>query len=724
LDEVGVLQQYYISTRSSPADDLTRVLKYGRMFAVFDRHGDMGPAGRGEEGVFFLGTRFLTHFVASLWNLRPLLLSSAIQADNFVFTADLANVDVLSEAGDIIVPRDMVHVQRAKFLWQDVSYEEFRIVHYALHPLVVPLRITLAADFADIFEVRGTHRQARGKRLPDQIHEDAAVLSYLGLDGALRQTHIQCHPKPKRISGSEILFEYPLQPKEGITCQIAIAASVQHNSHQSARHRMSFSSALAGATAELQAASQSMCQISSSNNRFNQWIKRSFADLNMMTLGNPETEYPYAGVPWFSTVFGRDGIITALETLWISPAIARGVLRYLAATQAEEVNPETEAEPGKILHEMRKGEMAALKEVPFGKYYGSVDSTPLFIMLAGAHFERTGDLDFLRQMWPHVLRALDWIDKYGDIDGDGFVEYSRRSDRGLTQQGWKDSSDSIFYADGALAEPPIALCEVQGYVYAAKLAASDLSSALGDSAKCEQLRAQADTLRAHFEDAFWANHLSTYSLALDGKKRPCNVRASNAGHCLFSGIASLDRARLVAQTLLGADFFTGWGIRTLGSGEVRYNPISYHNGSVWPHDNALIASGLAQYGFKDMAGKILLGLLDVSSVVDLHRLPELFCGLPRRQSEAPTLYPVACSPQAWSAACVFLLLRACLGITVRGADNTIIFDRPYFPEGIPQLSIRGLHLGTSNADLFLERRGRSVQVRVLDQNGEVDVQVS
>ncbi|PYV88087.1 MAG: amylo-alpha-1,6-glucosidase [Acidobacteria bacterium] len=694
------------------------------MFAVFDRHGDMGPAGRGEEGIFFQGTRHLTHLVASIWNLRPLLLSSSIQADNFVFTADLANVDVQSEKGNIVVPRDMVHLERSKFLWQDVSYEEFKIVHYALEPLVIPLRFTLAADFADIFEVRGTQRQKRGRRLPDEIRDDVLVLSYLGLDGALRQTHIKCHPKPKQISGSEIICEFALQPKESAHCQLTVAASIQHNSHPPQRHWMSFSSALSGASTELQAASHGLCQISSSNSRFNNWTKRSFADLNMMTLGNSERGYPCAGVPWFSTVFGRDGIITALETLWMSPSIARGVLEFLAATQADEVNAENEAEPGKILHEMRQGEMAALKEVPFGKYYGSVDSTPLFIMLAGAHYERTGDLDFLRQMWPHVLRALDWIDQHGDVDGDGFVEYARRTPKGLIQQGWKDSSDSVFYSDGILAQPPIALCEVQGYVYAAKVAAAELSSVLGDNARCAQLNSQAETLRANFEAAFWDSNLATYVLALDGKKTPCNVRASNAGHCLFTRIASPDRARLVAQTLLGPDFFSGWGVRTLGTGEVRYNPISYHNGSVWPHDNALIAAGIAHYGFKDMAGKILLGLLDVSSAVDLHRLPELFCGLPRRQSEPPTLYPVACAPQAWSAACVFLLLQACLGITVHGADNTLIFDRPYFPEGIPQLSIRGLRLGTSNADLYLERRGRSVQVRVLDQDGEVDIQVS
>jgi len=717
LDEVSVTQQYYIATRYSPADDLTRVLKYGKMFAVFDRHGDIGFSGRGEEGIFFQGTRFLSELVVHVWGARPLLLSSTIQADNLLFTADLANVDLLRD-DEVKVPRDTVHLLRSKFLWQGVCYEEIKIVNYGLSPLVIPMRIDVGADYADIFEVRGTRRERRGHRLDDEIQKDGMVLGYEGLDHITRRTRVQCHPAPKRISGPELHFEASLDPRESAVFHVAISTSATPGPEF---RSISHSSAMAAANAEIKAASANLCLITSSNNRFNDWIKRSAADVEMMTIGNPEANYPYAGVPWFSTIFGRDGIITALEMLWISPWIAKGVLQFLASTQALESQPSVEAEPGKILHEMRKGEMANLGEVPFGRYYGSIDSTPLFVMLAAAYYERTGDLGFLKHLWPNIEMALEWMNRYGDIDGDGLIEYTRHSTRGLIQQGWKDSNDSVFHSDGSLAEPPIALCEVQGYVYAAKMAAARLSSILGLAEKSSALEAEAERVRVKFEDEFWCQDLSTYAFALDGQKRPCRVRASNPGHCLFTQIASPERARLVAQTLLGEDFFTGWGVRTLGSSEIRYNPISYHNGSVWPHDNALIAKGLANYGFKELAGHILLGLLDVSGAVDLRRLPELFCGLDRRKGEGPTLYPVACSPQSWSAAAAFLIVQACLGISVEAANKRVVFDEPYLPPGIPQLSIKKLQVGGGSVDLFLERQPHKVDVEVRDQHGDIQV---
>jgi glycogen debranching enzyme len=715
LDEPNISQQYYITTKSSPTDDRPRVLKYGKMFSVFDHLGDIQPSGLGEQGLFFQGTRHLSELILRMWHARPLLLSSAIKANNFLFTANLSNLDV-SQRDKIVIPRGTLYLQRSKFLWREVSYEELALFNYGSSAVLVPFTLNFGSDFADLFEVRGTGRQQRGKRLGDEFETNSVLLTYEGLDRSIRRTCLRCQPAPKTITESEMQFEVDLQPGQKKVFHVEISCS-----SRAQRDSVGYARAISSAKSEQEIFSQAVPRITSSNSRMTDWLRRSAADVQMMMIGNPEENYPYAGVPWFSTVFGRDGIITALQMLWLCPRIAEGVLQYLAETQAREFVPEIEAEPGKILHEARDGEMAALGEVPFRQYYGSVDATPLFIVLAGSYYERTGNLDFLRGLWPHIELALQWIDKYGDMDGDGFVEYAQRSKKGLVQQGWKDSNDSVFHADGSLAEAPIALCEVQGYVYAAKRSAARLSCALGDKERCTTLEAEAEKLSAAFDEAFWCDDLSTYALAIDGNKRPCRVRTSNAGHCLYTGISRQDRALVVAETLLRPDSFNGWGIRTVAAGQARYNPLSYHNGSIWPHDSSLIASGLAKYECKHQAGQILLSLLDASRWADLARLPELFCGLDRQRGEGPTLYPVACSPQAWAAGAVFLLLQACLGASIQDAPSRILFERPHLPEGIPQLSIKGLRAGDAAVDLLLERRNESVRVEVTHRQGEVKV---
>jgi glycogen debranching enzyme len=444
----------------------------------------------------------------------------------------------------------------------------------------------------------------------------------------------------------------------------------------------------------------------------------------MMTSDLPTGPYPYAGVPWFNTPFGRDGIITALQCLWLRPDLARGVLKYLAATQATEVIPSQDAEPGKILHETRSGEMATLGEMPFGRYYGSVDATPLFVLLAGAYYERTADQPFAESIWPNVEAALAWINEFGDRDGDGFVEYERRTADGLIHQGWKDSDDAVSHADGALAIGPIALCEVQSYVYAARRAGAVLAAALGLSERATALEQQAEDLRQRFEAAFWCDDLGTYALALDGEKRPCRVKTSNAGQCLFGGIASPERASRVARDLASAESFSGWGIRTLAATEARYNPMGYHNGAVWPHDNALIAYGAARYGLKDLTVTVLAGLFAAGTYFDLNRMPELFCGFDREPGEGPVPYPVACAPQAWAAGSVFLLIQGCLGLIVAGMERQIWFHQPRLPSFVPELRITNLEVAGATVDFLLIRHGDDVGVNVLRRVGDLSVVVA
>ncbi len=706
--------RFYIPATSTTTDDRARVLKHGETFAVFDRYGDIQPVGNGSQGLYHEGTRFLSRLELRLDDARPMLLSSTVEENNALLAVDLTNPDIYLN-GHIVIPRGSLHLFRSIFLWQGTCYERLQVTNYGLTPIDVTLAFRFDADFADIFEVRGTKRNRKGRRLNDLVGRDSVQLVYQGLDGVTRQTLVQACPGPCRMSSAQAIYEARLQPKEEASFFLTVSCDCADR----ATAPPSYDQAFFQAEQALQAARARACAIDTSNEQFNDWLNRSQPDLHMMITETQAGPYPYAGVPWFSAPFGRDGLITALEALWINPDLAKGVLAYLAAFQATEVVPEQDAEPGKILHETRKGEMAALGEIPFGRYYGSVDATPLFVMLAGAYYERTGDRGFLETLWPHLELALRWMDTYGDPDGDGFVEYARHSSSGLLHQGWKDSHDAVFHADGSLAGGPIALCEVQGYVYAAKHGAAALAQALERTERADELFRQAATLRERFDEAFWCEEIATYALALDGDKRACKVRTSNAGHCLWTGIAAPERARRVAETLLGRDFFSGWGVRTVGAGEARYNPMSYHNGSVWPHDNAVLAMGLARYGLKSEALRILAGLFDATLFLDLHRLPELFCGFTRRPGEGPGLYPVACAPQAWSVASVFLLLQACLGIRISGREGRVTFSTPSLPEFLREVRIRNLRVGDGIVDLLLQRHPQDVSISLLRKEGRV-----
>ncbi len=713
---ISVNDQFYILASSSMADDRTRVLKHGETFGVYDRYGDIQPVGRGTQGVFHQGTRFLSRQELFLNNDRPMLLSSTVKEDNALLAVDLTNPDLYRD-GRIAIPRGSVHVFRSRFLWNGVSYERFRLSNYSLSPVKMTLSIRFEADFADIFEVRGKKRERKGRMLPNVLRKDLLVLRYEGLDEVTREARIQFAPEPIEITASQATFDIELDPKGETAVAVMVACDVGDNH----RPLLAYDAAMAEAGLAFGAEQTEDCTIQTSNAQFNEWWNRSVLDVRMMVTDTNEGPYPYAGVPWFSTPFGRDGVITALECLWIRPELARGVLAYLASTQAKEVNPAQDAEPGKILHETRKGEMAALNEIPFGLYYGSVDSTPLFVMLAGAYYERTADLAFIQSIWTNLEAALIWMDTFGDPDRDGFVEYVRKSPTGLDNQGWKDSHDSISHEDGSLAEGPIALCEVQGYVYDAKVQASKLADALGYIDRASQLRRQARSLKERFEEAFWCEESSTYALALDGHKRPCQVKTSNAGHCLYTGIASDEHATRVAETLMSDELFSGWGVRTLADSERRYNPMSYHNGSIWPHDNAMIAVGLARYGLKSGVEKIMTGMFEVSFVLDFHRLPELFCGFVRRPGQGLTRYPVACNPQAWAAGSAFMVLQACLGLSIIASEQKVVFNHPILPEFIDKMQIKNLKVGTASVDLLLRRHDLDVGITVIHRVGKVEV---
>ena len=718
-DVIRIHDEWFIRAGSSRADQRTRALKNGEAFAVFDRFGDIQHIGIGEQGLFYEGTRFLSHLEMLVNQRRPMLLNSSVSNDNTLMAIDLTTSDLYKD-GRVEIKKNELHIFRSKFLWEESYFEHIRFTCYSDGPLEFAVDFFLEADFADIFEVRGLEREKRGELQRSQRKDGKITLGYRGLDDVSYKTVVVFDPPPDSFKGKQAGYTLSLQPGDSV--DLFVRATFSKDGKQRIK-AVDFAGAFENCRDTTSANRAAFVDVYSGNEQFNDWLERSAADLRLLVTDTGHGPYPFAGIPWFCTPFGRDGLITALQCLWIYPDIARGVLSYLAWSQATETDPENDAEPGKILHETRKGEMATLNEIPFARYYGTVDATPLFILLAGRYFERSGDLAFIKTIWPNLLAALEWIDTYGDLDKDGFVEYKRKSSRGILQQGWKDSNDPIFHEDGSNPKGAIALCEVQAYVYEAKVQISKLAGLLDEPELARKTEDEAGRLKKRFNEKFWLPDLNTYAIALDGDKKPCRIRASNAGHALFCKIADEEHAGALVRTLLSKDLFNGWGIRTLASGEPRYNPMSYHNGSVWPHDNSMIAAGMAQYGFKDEAAMVMTGLFNTAIAVDLHRLPELFCGFERRQGQEPTLYPVACSPQAWASGTVFMLLQACLGLSFSHRKPEIRFNHPRLPDYLNSIRISRLKWGESEVDLVLHRHIHEVGVYVARKVGDLDVAV-
>ncbi len=702
---------------TGPAARPRRSLKHDDTFIVLDSHGDIGASAGGPDGLFNADTRYLARLELVLDQVQPLLLGSNLRDDNSALTVDLTNPDVYRN-GRIVLPKDMLHIVRTIFLWRGSAYQRIGVQNHSENPASFELTLLFDNDFADLFEVRGERRPRRGIGSSKLLGAADVVLEYTGLDGKSRGTALQFEPRPTRLAANAATYHLDLAPQQARSLFVVASCN-----KPAAPRPVPFFRGLLAHRREMRQSTKGATSIETSNNIFNEVLCQSMADLNMLMTDTPQGRYPYAGIPWYSTTFGRDGIITALQMLWIDPRVARGVLKRLALYQAKTTDPLADAEPGKILHEMRGGEMASLREVPFAQYYGSVDATPLFVLLAGLYVERTGDNETLAELWPSIEAALGWIDGPGDPDRDGFVEYKRASEQGLANQGWKDSYDAIFHADGRLAEGYIALAEVQGYVFAGKQLAARCAMRMGLPDRARQLEAQAQQLAGQFEEAFWCDELGTYALALDGGKQPCRVRTSNAGQLLFTGIVRANRARMVAADLMRPHFFTGWGIRTVARGEARYNPMSYHDGSIWPHDNALIALGLARYGLKHSVEQVFGALFDAATYMDLRRLPELFCGFRREKGRGPTLYPVACAPQAWASATPFTLLEAALGLEFDDQRGEIRLRNPRLPTFLNEVILRELRLGPSSVDLCVRRHGDDVSLEVMGTRGHIQVSI-
>jgi glycogen debranching enzyme len=701
------VEHHQVVTADVPTGERTHALRHDDCFGLFNEIGDIDAETRSEAGLYRGGVRHLSRLTLTIAGLRPLLLAATPREDNVLLTMNLTNPDVRGEGEAIVLARGTLHITRSRFIWSGVCHEMIRVRNFALSTVAVELVVRFGSDFENIVDVRAQRRVDAARARFERVERDSVTQGCLGADEVVRETVVDCHVTPDSISSDSLRYRLQIGSRGEKTIALAIGCRTANQPVQIS----TFTRSLAAAEELARSENRPRCQVQASDAPFNSWLSRATADIGMMLTSTPQGRIPAAGLPWLDAVFGRDAILTSLQVLWLWPDIARNVLRYLAATQCADGSGGNGAEAGRILNEARPG---------FAPNYHGVDTTPLFVLLAGAYFTRTADLDFMTELWPALNAALRWIDVYGDVDGDGFVE-TRPRGAAPAQHGWKSSPDAVFHADGHLAQGPLALCEVQGYVYGARLGAARIARSLGEMPRAIALVEAAQALQARFNSAFWCNDIETYALALDGDKQPCRVRTSNPGHCLYSGIAHAERARQVIAGLGDEHFFSGWGVRSVAENELRYNPMSYHNGSIWPHDNALLAAGAARYDDKAFALRILNGQFEAARHFDLQRLPELFCGFKRRGREAPLQFPVACSPQTCSAGASFLLLQSVLGISIDALDRQIVLAHPAVPDDFDEITVKNLTVAEASVDFTVRRHAGSVSVSVEKREGKVDL---
>jgi glycogen debranching enzyme len=694
-----------------------QVIKHDRAFFLSDRGGGIPEDNQAALGFYVQDTRFLSRLELGVDDLRPIVLHSSIER-NYSQIVELAFPVTATDPAGFEYPEN-ISVSRSRVLAGSLI-EQIEVSQYAASRRPIRLALDFDADFLDLFEVRGwTRTRAHGGQIqPPQVDTNQVTLGYRGADGVVRTTTIRFSPAPDELSANRAVFDLDLAHGERFGLTVEITPSVGTE----AAARRPFVEAR-------QYLEQSYTQWRKRCTRFRttslpmtRFLDRSILDLRMLLSGDLSEEPTIdAGVPWFSTLFARDALITAYECLGVNPDLAWWVLRALAARQGTSEDEWREEEPGKILHEVRMGELAGAGEIPHTPYYGSVDATPLWLVMLTYAYTWTGDLDAVRALWPNALAALAWIDRFGDLDGDGYVEYRRRSPKGLDNQGWKDSWNGVVYPDGSLVRGPIALVEVQGYVYQAKSRLARLASDLGDQELASRLESQAAELKDRFNRDFWLESEGYFALALDGDKRPVPTITSNPGHCLWSRIVDQDKAARVATRLLSPALSSGWGIRTLAAKQQAFDPLGYHTGTVWPHDNALIAHGLKLYGLDAEAMKVIDQLSQAGAYFSLARYPELFCGFTREDVPAPVWYPVACRPQAWSTGAPLLMLRSYCGLMADAPGGVLSITRPHLPSWLDRLEILGMRVGAARVDLAFSSRDGVTATQVPRKEGEIEV---
>lgn len=686
----------------------------GKTFLSTTIAGDIMPPGAPDVGFFHDDTRFLSRLELRVDGYRTVVLCSSTEqtfASQIELTTGKSTTRETYE-----IPENTVHIRREQLLASDVLYDNFSFENFNFNELELTVELAYEADYMDVFQVRGVARQRLGRYYQPIIRQDSIIFHYCGLDHVSRETIIHFSPPPETVDGTTARWKLRLPPFKRFQLHTTIIPQVE--GRRSRAGRQDFAQQLRVRREAFADWDSRSTHIESSNSIFKQMVDTCKGDFHALRIPEAREHVVAAGIPWFATMFGRDSILASYQSLLLNPELAADTLRVLAMHQGKEKNDWCDEEPGKILHEYREGEMTRADEMPFGPYYGSVDATPLWLILLSETFNWTADEQLVKDMLPHAYRALEWIDKYGDLDGDGFVEYLRRSPRGLVNQGWKDSWDAILHRDGEIARAPIALCEVQGYVYEAKYRMASLMRAFGDTRTADKLKREAAEMQKRLEKAFWMPKFGFYAMALDADKRQTQVISSNPGHLLFTRMLPQERARTITQRFMHEDLFSGWGWRTMSRDERIFNPLSYHRGSVWPHDNSIIAHGMALYEFREPANHVFSTLFEAALHFRDYRLPELFCGIHRREHDEPVQYPVSCSPQAWASGAFFLLLTSVLGIRPSAPRKELNIVNPALPPFLNQLSIRNLRIGGSRVGLDFSRRGDRTFCNIVEVEGD------